>query len=140
MNKFYNKALNGPAGSLSQESVPGYLPISCRKPLKSPSVYWTMLSAEVLFGRKIQLTLNLILSDLVPGYGWWLPDDSGKFPEQNNYSVLEAGLASIDNKVEAALWVQGDTDAGSGRSTDYYKKDLLNYIASFEQTPKPLTC
>ncbi|MGC6472792.1 MAG: sialate O-acetylesterase [Parvibaculales bacterium] len=79
-----------------------------------------------------------IIRLLISGYGWWLPDDSGKFPEQNNYSVLKAGLDSIDNKVEAALWIQGDTDAGSGESTDYYKKglaELYSQLRSDTKTP-----
>ncbi len=54
---------------------------------------------------------------ITPDRGWWLPDSSSKHPNSNNYSVFKAGLESIDNKVEAVLWVQGHTDAMNGGVT-----------------------
>jgi hypothetical protein len=64
------------------------------------------------------------LQGVLKPMGWWLPDDSGLFPEQDNYVVFKSGLASIGNKVEALLWVQGHTDAMAGESTEGYKLGL----------------
>ncbi len=65
---------------------------------------------------------------LAPANGWWLPDNSIPFPDANNYAVFKSGLESIDNKVEALLWVQGHTDAMGGAtvgiSTARYKTGL----------------
>ncbi len=57
-------------------------------------------------------------------FGWWLGDDSGLAPAANNYAVFKAGLDSIDNKIEALLWVQGHTDAMQAESTADYKTGL----------------
>jgi hypothetical protein len=67
---------------------------------------------------------SLGIEDLVTAMGWWLPDDSGITPEDNNYAVLKTGLETVDNKVEAVLWVQGHTDAAGGESLSDYKSGL----------------
>lgn len=72
---------------------------------------------------------SLGIEDLVAAMGWWLPDDSGITPEDNDYAALKAGLETVGNNVEAALWVQGHTDAASGESLDDYKSGLEQLFA-----------
>jgi len=56
--------------------------------------------------------------------GWWLADDSGIFPEDDNYTPFKAGLESIGNRIEALLWIQGHAEAMAGESTANYKSGL----------------
>ena len=63
-------------------------------------------------------------NSFMPIFGWWLEDDSGLHPSSNDYAVFKAGLNSIDNKIEALLWVQGHTDAMMGESEEEYKQGL----------------
>lgn len=73
---------------------------------------------------------DLGLVGLIGDFGWWLADESNRLPHANNYAVLKAGLDSIDNRVEALLWVQGDTDAGSGESAERYQEGLEQLIST----------
>ncbi len=82
------------------------------------------VGGSALWQRNTADVAALGLQDFVPAMGWWVPDDSNTAPEENNYAVLKAGLDTIDNRVEAVLWIQGHTDTGVGESTAGYKTGL----------------
>ena len=73
------------------------------------------------------------LEGVLSPMGWWLSDESGLLPEQDNYAVFQGGLSSIENNVEALLWVQGHTDAVAGESAENYQAGLRDLFSRMRQ-------
>jgi hypothetical protein len=88
------------------------------------------VGGSALWQRNTVDVVALGLQNFLAAMGWWLPDDSGIAPDEDNYEVLKAGLDSIDGRVEAVVWIQGHTDAAQVESTVGYRSGLTELFSN----------
>ena len=87
------------------------------------------VSGSALWQRNTVDLAAMGLEGVLGPMGWWLSDESGLLPEQDNYTVFQTGLSNVGKSVEALLWVQGHTDAVVGESTENYQAGLERLFA-----------
>jgi hypothetical protein len=87
------------------------------------------VSGSALWQRNTVDLAAMGLEGVLGPMGWWLPDESGLLPEQDNCAVFQEGLSTIGNSVEALLWVQGHTDAVADESTENYQAGLKELVS-----------
>jgi hypothetical protein len=87
------------------------------------------VSGSALWQRNTVDLAAMGLEGVLGPMGWWLPDESGLLPEQDNCAVFQEGLSTIGNSLEALLWVQGHTDAVADESTENYQAGLKELVS-----------